>query len=259
MIIDVHCGFGPTAAAPGWGSADALIDALDARSVAVALIASRLARAGELAAGNADVADACAAHPQRLRGWVVLDPSRPVESSAEARKYLYDKRFVGGALFPPPAARGGLGVTFDSVLELVTAFRRYAKPLLVHTPTAAAMQEVAQLARQLSSVRFIASGMGGNDWREAIDVALPRLNVYLDISGVLVSPRLAYMLSLPNGARKLVFASGAPNTDPAALVGLLDDLDLSGEDRERILFANAARLLGLGAGDATDDLAPVGI
>jgi aminocarboxymuconate-semialdehyde decarboxylase len=46
------------------------------------------------------------------------------------------------------------------------------------------------------------------------------------------------------GTRQLVYASDYPHRDPVASLGLVDD-ELDGADRERVLGANAAALLGL--------------
>ena len=248
QIIDVHCGFGATATAPEWDHADALRNALRARGVTSAFVASDLARHFDPVLGNARVAEATrGAHD--LRPWLVLQSDRPAEANAQMRRYLYQsEQFIGIALYPDPVT--GRPVTLRQAGELLNAYRRFAKPLLIAVPTAEAMLHAADIAREMGTTRIIASGMGGDEWRESVEIASKPLNLYLDISGALCAEKVTYAIAHLHGARKLLFASGAPHTDPAAVIGLLDDLDLSPEDRARILSNNAQRLFNLENTDA---------
>ena len=174
------------------------------------------------------------------------------------KQYLLSDRFVGMALYPDPLT--GIPVTARGAAEVVTSFRRYSKVLLVHTPNAEAMREVVQLARDYNGVRIIASGMGGMEWREAIEMAAKPLNLFLDISGTLEPGKIDYAVSETGGVRKLLFASGAPETDPAAVLAMLFEADLTEDDRAKVLYANAGRIFGFAVTDEEEvaDLAPMG-
>jgi len=247
-IIDVHCGWGATASAPGWNDAATVQAALRERGIQTAFVASDLARHFDPARGNAEVASV-ASDGGDLRGWLVLQPDHLAEGNALMKRYLYhSERFVGVALYPDPTT--GRPVTLRQAAEVLNAYRRFAKPLLIAAPNAEAMLHVADIAREMSTTRVIASGMGGDDWREAVEIAVKPLNLYLDISGALSAEKIDYAIYHLHGARKILFASGAPHTDPAAILGLLDDLDLSPEDRARILSNNAQRLFNLENTDA---------
>jgi predicted TIM-barrel fold metal-dependent hydrolase len=255
-IVDVHCGWGATWAAPGWGDAEQVRTALRARGIRTAFLASELARRFDPARGNEQVAEATALGPD-LRGWLVVHPARADEAHAQMRRYLYTDRFVGCALYPDPL--GERPVTLRAVHDLLNAVRRFGKPILIAATSGEAMLHVAQIAQEMTTLKVIASGMGGLDWREAVDLAARPMNLYLDICGALTPQKLEYAIATLNGARKLLFASGAPHTDPAAVLGLLDDIDLSPDDRVRLLNGNATRLFSLGADQAaeTDDLRPL--
>ncbi len=247
-IIDVHCGFGATATAPEWNEAGTLRNALRERGVTSAFVASDLARHFDPVLGNAQVA-AATRGARDLRPWLVLQSDRAAEANAQMRRYLYQsEQFIGIALYPDPVT--GRPVTLRQSGELLNAYRRFAKPLLIAAPTAEAMLHVADIAREMGTTRVIASGMGGDEWREAVEIAVKPLNLYLDISGALCAEKVDYAIAHLHGARKLLFASGAPHTDPAAVIGLLDDLDLSPDDRARILANNALRLFNLDNKDA---------
>ena len=171
------------------------------------------------------------------------------------RRFLYSERFVGAALYPNPAT--GAPVTLEYARELLILVRRYSKSLLIETPTAEAMWEAVEIAGFMQGVKIVASGMGGEEWRSAIDFAVKPSNLFLDISGSLVPEKIHYAIHAMNGARKILFASGAPNTDPAAVLAMVDEAGLSTDEREKILHANAQRIFGWSLGPA--DAEPGGL
>jgi predicted TIM-barrel fold metal-dependent hydrolase len=250
-IIDVHCGWGATTPAPNWREVDEIRKTMAARCITMVCISSLLARRYDLIGGNEALAgalkEASEADPAtaaEVKGWLVIHPARSREVTEQMRRHLYSTRFIGAALYPDPLT--GDPVTLGDARDLVTAVQRYGKPLLVETPNAEAMAEVVHIADAMPGLKIIASGMGGDDWREAIQMAARPGNLYLDISGALVPEKLDHAVDILHGTRRILFASGAPQTDPAAILGLLDDIDLIPKDRERILSGNAEKLFNLG-------------
>lgn len=244
-FIDVHCGWGATPAAPEWQDAARVRAALQQRGIGRAFVASRLARVFDPLAGNEAVAAAATEENDiDLRGWLVVHPARLADAQVQMRRYLNSDRFVGAALYPDPAT--GRPVSFRDAAEVLIPFRRYSKPLLIHTPTAAAMAEALRVAEGYQGVKIVASGMGGDEWREAVTLAAKPLNLLLDISGALSPAKIDFAAETFGGVRKLLFASGAPETDPAAVLSVLFESSVTEEDRARILFGNAERLFGLG-------------
>ncbi|GAB4470183.1 MAG: hypothetical protein OHK0029_42960 [Armatimonadaceae bacterium] len=246
-IIDIHCGWGATAAAPYWNTVDTIRSSMQIRGITTVMVSSLLARRYDVIAGNEALAGVLPSEPPTegtdVRGWFVIHPARTRDVLHQMREYLYSPMFVGAALYADPVT--GVPVTVSDAHDLVTGFRRYGKPLLVEVPTADAMREALRIADDLAGVRIIASGMGGDDWREAIAMSTRASNMALDISGALVPEKIEYAIEILHGTRKLLFASGAPHTDPAAVLALLDELDLADEDRHRILHGNAERLFGM--------------
>lgn len=247
-IIDVHCGWGPTPAAPDWNQAEAVQRLLTARGVTTACLSSVLARRYDPIGGNEAVAETLKSPgtPARLCGWLVVQPAQYEESSGQMRSHLYSENFVGAALYTNPAT--GEPVTVEYARELLILIRRYSKALLIETPTAEAMWHAVEIAGFMQGVKIIASGMGGEEWRAAIDYAVKPSNLFLDISGALAPEKIRYAIQAMNGARKLLFASNAPTCDPALHLAMLEEAGLSSDEREKILCANAQRVFGWGTG-----------
>ena len=180
----------------------------------------------------------------KVRGWLVTHPARNADSQAQMKKHLNDDRFVGVALYPDPVT--GSPITARDARDIIVAFRRYGKPLLVEATSAASMAEVVRMTEDMAGVKIVASGMGGEEWREAIDIAAKSLNLLLDVSGSLAPEKIEYAFAAFHGSRRLLFASGGPTTDPAAVMGLVNDADIPQEDRDRIFGGNALRLFRVG-------------
>jgi predicted TIM-barrel fold metal-dependent hydrolase len=247
-IIDVHCGWGPTPAAPTWNQTETVQSTLAERGITMACLSSLLARRYDPIGGNETVADTLAnpGSPVKLRGWLVVQPAQHEESSAQMRRHLYSENFVGAALYPNPTT--GEPVALEYSRELLILIRRYSKALLIETPTAEAMWHAVEIAGFMQGVKIVASGMGGEEWRAAIDFAVKPSNLFLDIAGSLAPEKIRYAIQAMSGARKLLFSSTAPGCDPAANLAMMDEAGLSSDEREKILFANAHRVFGWGTG-----------
>ncbi len=259
-FIDVHCGFGSTVAARSFDLPDEIRAAMQMRGIGMAFASSLSARVFDPIAGNDSLAAMVGTGEESvdLRGWLVVHPARADDGHVQMRKYLITDRFVGVALYPDPLT--GSPILARNAAEVVTAFRRYSKPVLVHAPTAQAMSEVVRIAQDFSGVKIIASGMGGDEWREAIEMSSKPLNLFLDISGSLNPDKIDYAYSVFGGVRKLLFASGAPFTDPAAVLAMLFEAHLSEDERAKVLYVNAQKLFGFISheDDEAPDLAPMG-
>ena len=258
-IIDIHCNWGGATAAltHGWEDTARAGETLQARGVRFAFVVSEAARHFDSIAGNEEI-DALTRAEPGLRGWFVAHAARAQAAHAQMRHLLYQSRWAGCALYPDPIT--GRPVTLEDFHEIVNAYRRFGKPLYIATPDADAARHAAQIAREMSPMRVILGGMGGADWRETTDLCVNSPGLFVDISGELAPEKIEYALQALHGARKILFASNAPHTDPAAVIGLLDDLDLSPEDRARILGGSAARLFQLeeAVQTAGPDLRPFG-
>jgi len=261
-VVDIHCGWGALGAASEWNDVGAIQTAMTARGVGTVFLSSLLSRRYDLPAGNDALANVLGELPEDsgngvdVHGWLVIHPARANDVTTQMRRLLYGKRFIGAALYTDPMT--GAPPTVVGAHDLLAAFRRFSKPLLIEAPNASAMAEALRIADDLSGVKIIISGMGGQEWREALAMASRYTNLFFDISGALIAEKIEYALQVLHGSRKLLFASGAPQTDPAAVLGILDDLNLSPEDRDRILRTNAIKLFGLAALDmASASLTPL--
>lgn len=233
--------------AADWATTDAasLQRALQRARFDVMGVASRRALGGDLVGGNAETRDLLAAAPQ-MRGWVVINPLYPERSSDEMRKYASRASWFGAFL------NGGEGLASGSTREMMTALRRYTKPVLVHVPDEQATRELEVLATEFSNVKIIALGAGGEAWQACTLAAKRVTNIFLEpFSGGAHRGKLeAIFASL--GPNRVLFASNHPVHNPGGALGLLTDAKLTDSERQSVLSTNATRLFGLNRAPAEE-------
>jgi uncharacterized protein len=183
-----------------------------------------------------------------LFGCVVAHVNRMDASVQAVRELLGNKRFVGVLL---TSTYPHLPLPQLVADEILTACRRFQKPIFVNTPNAACVEAALQLAKAYNTHKFVFLGMGGADWRTGIAAAHQSTNIYLEISGPLDRAKLPAAIEGVGGHR-LLFGSSMPHLDPAAMLGLIEDCNLKPNETRRILFDNADRLFNLG--DLIEDL-----
>jgi predicted TIM-barrel fold metal-dependent hydrolase len=130
--------------------------------------------------------------------------------------------------------------------EIINAYRRYGKPLFLFTPNGECVQSALEIARGFPMLKVVFLGMGGDDWRTAIAAAHASTNVLLETSGAMDRAKLPAAIEAI-GAHRILFGSGSPRVDAAAVLGLVHDSALSEDARRKILCENANKLFGLAA------------
>jgi predicted TIM-barrel fold metal-dependent hydrolase len=204
-------------------------------------VASRRALAGDIAAGNAEVKEVLDANPQ-MRGWAVVNPAYPELSSDQMRRYCNSAQWLGALL---DTATGGHRLASAAAREVLNAYRRYTKPILVHVGNEQAVSELEDLAQEFSSLKFVAAGAGGHDWQDCMLLAKRVVNIYLEpFSGGAHRGKLETILATL-GPHRVLFASHFPEVNPGAALGQLVDAKLSDGEKQGILTTNAVRLFGL--------------
>lgn len=204
-------------------------------------VASRRALAGDLVEGNAETKALLAEAPQ-MRGWVVINPVYPERSSEELRKYASNAKWLGAMIHP---GMTGESLASSATREMLNAYRRYTKPLLVHVSNEQAARELEALAMEFSTLKIIALGCGGDDWQACTHVAKRATNVFLEpFSGGPHRGKVEAILAAL-GPNRVLFASNYPLSNPGAALGLWFDAKLSDAEKQAILTTNAVRLFGL--------------
>lgn len=240
-IIDVHAHYGSWV----WPVRAQALDEMRAQmkrfAITRACIASSVAIMGELAEGNAAVAEAVA-ECEDLRAWCVINPNFLELSLEEIQKYVRQDRCVGAKMH---AAYHMQPLHSPLTEQLVKAMLRYDKPLLVQVRGEADLAGLDALAAQFPSCRMIIGNMAGPHWQIAARLARARTNLVLECGGPCADrDKIAYAMEQA-GPNRVVFGTDQPLVHPVFSIGAVRDAALSPAQKDAILQGNAQRLFGL--------------
>jgi predicted TIM-barrel fold metal-dependent hydrolase len=241
-LFDIHAYFGPTPLFDGLSSQDAVQATMRRFNMdAVGLISTR-ARYTDFIAGNRELKEVLDAE-MGIFGYVTANTAYPDESMQEMRVYLTRHTFLGTVMFP----QSGSPVVLSDTRELINGARRYTKPILVYVEDREGVRALREIAAEFEQIRFVLLNMAGEDWRAAVAASKHHSNIVLDISGSLDGDKIAYAASQIS-ARKILFGSGMPYSDPNLYTGMLSEAGtVSDLDRRRISFGNALNLFSIDA------------
>jgi predicted TIM-barrel fold metal-dependent hydrolase len=238
-VFDLHSYFGGSIVPGVANSAGTITSTMQARGIDGALVFSAHARNVDPLSGNRVLSRVLEQSPA-LHGCLVTHVNRVDASVAAMREMMSSKRFAGMAITSMGEDEPIEKLVAD---DIINAYRRYGKPLFLHTHNAAMTTAALEIAKAYSMIKVVFIGMGGHDWRTACAAAHSTTNIYLETSGPLDRAKIPAAFEAV-GAHRIVFGSGTPHVDAAAAMGLIEDSPLSTDVRRRICFDNSQRLLG---------------
>lgn len=240
-IIDVHAHLGRFPFPIPDGTAQLLKKLCEQHDIERVMVSSVEAIMCDMVSGNAKLAEAIAGDGAFL-GYVTVNPNYLEESMAEMRKYLYLKNFIGAKLHP---SYSGQPLTSERTYELVKAYRRYDKPLLVHTYSVSDALALVQLVKQFPELIVIMGHMAGPQWEDAIRAVEKHPRIFVEpCCSYPDRDKLRFAIDRL-GPRRVLFGSDMPLLHPSVTLGMVMDADLTDSQREAILYRNAANLFGL--------------
>ena len=241
MIIDSHTHVDEVEA---WGWIDppeVLLPLLDEAGINQAIIMTYRDAAGPDDPATAYILDAVARYPDRLIGYVRLNPQAPGALDA-LDKALGQDGFKGLKLHPVTY----LGFPYgEATLRLMRRAAEYHAPVLFHTgdEALALPEEVAQAARLCPEATVIMAHMGGYYHYEAVLQAAQELpNVMIDTSAS-PYPGLIRRAVETIGPDRVLYASDGPGCLPALEVEKVRLAGLLPEDEALVFAGNIQRIL----------------
>lgn len=241
MIIDSHTHVDEVEA---WGWIDppeVLLPLLDEAGIDQAIIMTYRDATGPDDPATAYILDAVARYPERLIGYVRLNPQSPGALDA-LDKALGDDGFKGLKLHPVTY----LGFPYgEATLRLMRRAAEYNAPVLFHTgdEALALPAEVAEAARLCPEATVIMAHLGGYYHYEAVLEAAQELpNVLIDTSAS-PYPWLIRRAVETIGPDRVLYASDGPGCLPALEVEKVRLAGLSPADEALVFAGNIQRIL----------------
>ena len=256
MLIDIH-GHPPRTAA----DSDAYFAALarwDSR-----LLVSHLGPQGrgylqdpsfeELSQGNDECAAFVRAHPNVLAGYCYVNPARPREALDEMERRLLGQSDAFVALKLWVAVRCA-DPRLDPIMEFCAA---HGVPVLQHTwmkvgssgpgagnlPGESTPLDLLALARRHPTVKFFGGHTGG-DWEWGAAALKQVDNVWLDVAGGEASGAYSQIALAAVGAGRIVYGTDVAGRSVPSQLAKVMCLDVPAADLDRMLWGNAADVLG---------------
>ena len=183
-------------------------------------------------------------YPERVQGFVYVNPGHAREACTELDYRLGKQHFVGLKLW---VAVPCVDPRLDALMEICAHYR---VPALQHTWIKANGQKtgesppamVAALAKRHPRTTIIAAHAGG-DYEYGAKTFRSCENVLLDIGGNECNAGYVGILVDHVGADRVIFGTDMPGRSfPSQLAKVLG-ADLSADDKDKILYKNMARVL----------------
>lgn len=244
-IVDTHIhlgGWNPSAAGTGV-AADTIAD-MDRCNIQRVVATSLWSCYGEVARGNDYVAQAAATYPNRIHGYLTLDPKHPAEVQQQIEQHGDNPAFVGMKLH---GATHAIQITDERCHAALDYANMRNWPVLIHGNfVPEPWQEVAPKYPNANLIIAHISGCGHDaPGAQAIArLARTQPNLYFDIAS-----SASYFEFLPRlielaGANKILYGSDHPIFDFGYELGQVIHSDITPADKQLILSDNAHRLFG---------------
>ncbi|MGI5817848.1 MAG: amidohydrolase family protein [Armatimonadota bacterium] len=250
MIVDANALFGTwSIRTPGIADPDQFVREMDAHDIDMSIIVALSAMVFDTVTGNEDTIEACAKHPDRLKGLCVANPKTDLTDPLEQMRRCRDAGLVGLRL----STHHGYSYSDTALLApIIDRAAEYAWPvwvsLCVVQSTPHGRQPVTSVAPLLDAwpeVPFIITGVSYTDRLEAMRTLGPRPNARMDLA-TMQSAFCVDQLCHDLGAGRIVLGTGfAVNCHSITLEKVMR-AEISEADRSAILSGTIERLVELG-------------
>lgn len=193
---------------------------------------------------NDEVLEAVVAHPDKLLGFVYLNPKHVRESVDELNRCVADGPMVGIKLW---VAHKCSEPELDPIVERAIELKA---PVFQHTwlktsgnlPGESTPRDVAILAQRHPEAKIVCGHSGGN-WERAIPEIRDLPNVSMGLAGFDPTAGVVEAGVRELGAERLIWGSDAPGRSFASQLGKALGARIAEADRKKILGGNLQQLL----------------
>lgn len=250
-VIDIHVYYGRFNFAIPEKSIEDILEIMSSRDIEKAILMSSLSILQDFREGNEILFEAIKGHDD-LFGYCYINGNYIDESEEEIDKYLSLDKCKGVKYHPEYS---GKCPDSEDVLPLFKKIATdYKKPVLIHswpfgehgnaTPYSHPSM-IANLAGKLPDLNIIMGHMGGPQWAEAVEIAKPYKNLYLDTgSSYTHAEKVKNAVDLL-GADNVLFGSGMTEGSIDMQLGVVLDSEITEEQKEVVLYKAAQKLFEL--------------
>ncbi len=227
---------------PHGGTIEQMISTMDKFGIDTCFVTSHSAIGPDFVLGNDMVIDAMKKYPERVRGYVTLNPNYPDELEAEMNRCFSNKGFLGIKLHPNFHKCTSLNPNYEPVYERAD---REGLPILIHVWGVTDVACIDELSKRYPNIRFIMGHTGADTlgMEYAIKVINARNNVYGDTALSMTNHgNIEWLLSKAN-PKRILFGSDMPYYAPTHTIGRIAMANVSDEIKADVFGENLTRVL----------------
>ncbi|MEA4889617.1 MAG: amidohydrolase family protein [Clostridiaceae bacterium] len=244
-IIDAHNHIGCWSAfyVPGGGTIEQMIRRADCLGIDKLCITAHASIGPDYVYGNDMVFDAIQKYPDRVIGYVTVNPNYPEDMRHELDRCFSRPGFRAIKLHPGCHSREVDYRTYAPAYELAN---ERSLTILIHTWGRADVVAVDRLASRYPRANFIIAHMGGDQlvMEQSLDIINSHDNVYGDLA--ISTPQesnVEYFVQTA-GSKKIIFGTDMPFYDPSFTLARTAAAQIPLEAKKDIFAGNISRLLG---------------
>jgi predicted TIM-barrel fold metal-dependent hydrolase len=245
-VIDAHAHIGPwfNFSTPAW-DAQALVHAMDRLGIDVACVSATAGFGPDARAGNDQVATAIARYPDRLLGYVAVNPNESAQLIRELQRLTQGEGFIGVKMHPMMHQLPLDGVAYAAAFEAAASQNA---PVLMHiwlNLPGGDPENVIPLAERYPTAPLIMGHAGGEvaGIRRSIEIAMRFPNVYLDLVGSAMYAGMIEEVVDGIGPNRLLFGTDCTFFDARPQVGRIAFAALPESVKRQVLGHNMRRVL----------------
>lgn len=245
-IIDMHNHIGPWYAfhVPKGGGIVQMLSRADKLGIGRIFISAHAAIGPDFVLGNNIVMEAIDHCPQRVWGYLTVNPNYPQAILPEMERCLDHPGIKGMKVHPALHGQMPNGRDYEKAYAMANEL---GLPVLVHSWGASEVYAVEKMAGQYPKADFILAHVGADDngTLAAIEVINRNPNIYGDLAVSRTPIGGVEYLVEHTDASKLFFGTDMPFYDPCITFARVLEADISDGDKRNIFSGNAKRLLGI--------------
>lgn len=245
-IIDMHCHLGPTSSYYNPAAEiEQMVEDADRVGVEKLCIAPHVALSCDHRLGNQQTYDAIEKFPDRVLGYLCLNPNKPNEIGCEFDRYYAIPQFIGVKIHPSSHQYPINGPRYEPIFEKVDLL---GGMLLTHTWESGGLCAAAQcedVIRRYPRINFIlAHSLGLREGVfKAIELTNKYGNAYMDSSGFEFSDITIEAIMKLVDNDKVFYGSDMPYHDMRGGISRILFADLRDVTKEKLLGRNFEKLI----------------
>ena len=220
-----------------------VIEIMDSKSIAKALITNVQCKFYDFTEGNSETAAIVAEYPDRFFGMASFNTSQYLNVEEEARRTIFSLGLSGIRLFNTDenfTSGWGGGIDSPQAHLVFDIIKGHGIPVFIEGGYPFGV--IGSLASKYPDVPIIASGTGYGNIAEAMLTVKKNDNLYLDMS-TLDSMDGVEILTRNIGADRIIFGTGLPYNAPSVGLLMVQTADVTDREKERILSGNMLDIL----------------